>query len=375
MNDFTAVSSILEASSASSPVQFEFLKNSSIHQLPILQWPHPEHRKPLVIVIILNESRKEESQEKRLSASKLLRSALEKFRSLRGFSGMIYGLRKGTLPEFLKIGKTNGNALVRLARSPWAKELGRTPHVDRRVDMVLVCVNIASKVVETTLHKAFSKQQVNLGWGREWFKLGFNAVYAKIAEQTEKLDAQIWLEPQKPIVSEVLTSPDNWHALIKAIKCDNPTGTFFRLGKINYLSRLSDKYTIVSDVWLQIHFRFIKDDLPQPYFEMPVDLEAEVDSYLIDELGRVEPNEFDMMPDLIHVGRRIECRDPKQKLHQVEFMGKIGAYEPDPMNDEWEVEGKIYRVRFSSLVRISESFERDHNGKWERIGSKIDTLY
>ncbi|MFC6496385.1 GIY-YIG nuclease family protein [Gemmobacter lanyuensis] len=375
MDDFTAVSSILEVPSASSPVQFEYLKNSSIHQLPILRWPYPKARKPLVIVIVLDESRREESQEERLSASKFLRAILDEFCRLPGFNGMAYKMRNANFPEIGKIGQTNGNAFVRLARSPWAKEFGRTSHADRRVDMVLVCLDITAKVVETTLHKAFSKQQVSLGWGREWFKLDFNSFYEKILEWTEKLDVQIWLEPQKPFLPEYFTSADNGHALITAIKRDNPIGTFFGLGKPKYLSKLSGKYTVVSDVWLQVRFRFPKGDLPQPYFELPFGLDVGGDSYLINELGKVEPNEFDMIPDLMHVGRRLECRDPKQKLHQVEFIGNIGDYEIDPTNDEWEVAGKIYRVTFSSLVRISESFQRDRNGKWERSGSKIDTLY
>lgn len=341
-------------------IGFSECKNLTRNWLPIWNWPCPDFPNASVILLqASNEIASEMDVNASVSCPEYLATAVKE---LPGFTGMAYVMRDKQDLSLMKVGKAS-DAFVRMKKSPWTPVLGRINHDDRSEEMVIVCINVPTSVVERRLHVELGLPAFDKGCGREWFRSELVNFVQAMQNLTRDEGKRIWIEHDAISAAEIR----NIRSLI-LLSVDDVFETFAGLGRINYVYRQPNGFDVVSSIWCPVQYYVAEHNIPMPFYALPADSDQ---THLAAELRSFSVDSFDAEPDVIRDGNALISGSSCQRMHRIRRIGSV-VPRRDPLLDvtrsEWEIDRDIYEIDYRIKVDVLERFRLDDTGNLRREG-------
>ncbi|AMY68316.1 GIY-YIG nuclease family protein [Frigidibacter mobilis] len=339
--------------------------NRSDGWLPYWRLKNTDHRDAAIIPIFLASDL--DHLDMSYSATHIEQAmSASSYMGFHGLNGMVYGFRNLKAPDFIKVGRSK-DAWQRLHQSPWSKQLGFTQHADRKVEFVAICQNIHSKEVETALHSALSHLSVDIDWGKEWFEADGAALAEIIETIADRNQEEIWIDRLSRALS-TYTDPQQVVDTVLDADTSSLPASFAKLGFPSSIRRRGASVEIETLLWCPVRYG---NSYPDAHFDFFAGEYPTYDAGLSAEMRAFAVSGEAMIPDVYTVDGEVVSRDPFQYVESAELIYPFAEdWEIDERNDEWEVDGAVYKVLFSKLALISESFLISA-GKVKRLGSRL----
>ena len=328
--------------------------------LSIWSWPCPNFPNASVILLqASNEMASAMNVQAPFRCPRCLFAAVEK---MPWFTGMVYVMRDSEDLSVLKVGAAK-DAVARMKRSPWRKELGKVSHLNRSEELVLACVNIPSSRVESHLHIALGPPALEKGRGREWFLSDlktFSLIFRDLARNEGRM---VWIRHDATSCAET----QNFRSVVHSCTGDL-ADTFARGGEITCVYRKPNGFDVVSSIWCPVQYNIDEHDIAMPFYAPPDNCRH---PSLAAELRAFNVDACDAEPDVIRDGDAWRSGSSCQRLHRIRRVGSVvPGHDPllDVTRSEWEVAGEIYEIDYRTKVDVLERFRPDGMGELQREG-------